>query len=146
GTGLGVSGLIPADDRWIALSSEGGHASFAPMDEREDLVMQYARKKWPHVSFERVCAGPGIEIVYRAHEGDALALEAVDVFCAILGTFAGNLAVTLGALGGVYIGGGVVLKLGELFLKSRFGERFESKGRFFDYCANVPTYLITADY
>jgi glucokinase len=68
------------------------------------------------------------------------------VFCAILGTFAGNLAVTLGALGGVYIGGGVVLKLGELFLKSRFRERFESKGRFSDYCANVPTYLITADY
>ncbi|MEX3606363.1 MAG: bifunctional transcriptional regulator/glucokinase [Burkholderia sp.] len=168
GTGLGVSGLIPTDDRWIALSSEGGHASFAPMDEREDLVMQYARKKWPHVSFERVCAGPGIEIVYRAlagrdkkrmpanfgtpeivdraHEGDALALEAVDVFCAILGTFAGNLAITLGALGGVYIGGGVVLKLGELFLKSRFREHFESKGRFSDYCANVPTYLITADY
>ncbi|KAF1010341.1 MAG: Glucokinase [Burkholderia gladioli] len=168
GTGLGVSGLIPVDDRWIALGSEGGHASFSPMDEREDLVMQYARKKWLHVSFERVCAGPGIEIVYRAlagrykkcvpanfgtpeiveraHKDDAFALEAVDVFCAILGTFAGNLAVTLGALGGVYIGGGVVPKLGDLFLKSRFRERFEFKGRFSDYCANVPTYLIRADY
>src|SRR6201996_7125699 len=65
GTGLGVSGLIPADDRWIALGSEGGHATFAPADEREDLVLQYARKKWSHVSFERVSAGPGIEVIYR---------------------------------------------------------------------------------
>ena len=168
GTGLGVSGLIPADDRWIALGSEGGHASFAPMDEREDLVMQYARKKWPHVSFERVAAGPGIELIYRAlaardkkrvaptvdpayvveraHAGDALALEAVECFCGILGSFAGNLAVTLGALGGIYIGGGVVLKLGDLFLRSSFRERFEAKGRFKPYLANVPTYIITAEY
>src|ERR1700736_127884 len=66
GTGLGVSGLIPTDDRWIALGSEGGHASFAPCDEREDIVLRFARKKWPHVSFERVAAGPGIELIYRA--------------------------------------------------------------------------------
>src|ERR1700761_523059 len=66
GTGMGVSGLIPADDRWIALGSEGGHATFAPADEREDIVLQYARKKWSHVSFERVAAGPGIEVIYRA--------------------------------------------------------------------------------
>ncbi|MGN6652440.1 bifunctional transcriptional regulator/glucokinase [Trinickia sp.] len=168
GTGLGVSGLIPADDRWIALGSEGGHATFAPMDEREDIVLHYARKKWPHVSFERVAAGPGIELIYRAlaardkkrvaptvdpayvvdraHAGDALALEAVECFCGILGTFAGNLAVTLGALGGMYIGGGVVLKLGDLFLRSSFRQRFEAKGRFQPYLANVPTYVITAEY
>lgn len=168
GTGLGVSGLIPADDRWIALGSEGGHASFAPQDEREDLVLQYARKKFPHVSFERICAGPGIELIYRAlaardkkrvaasvdtphvveraHAGDPLALEAIECFCGILGAFAGSLALTLGALGGVYIGGGVALKLGELFTRSSFRERFEAKGRFAHYLSNVPTYLITAEY
>jgi glucokinase len=168
GTGLGVSGLIPADDRWIALGSEGGHASFAPSDEREDLVLQYARKKWAHVSFERVAAGPGIELIYRALatrdkkrvpssldtaeavnralEGEPLAAEAVDCFCGILGTFAGNIAVTLGALGGIYIGGGVVPKLGELFARSSFRQRFEAKGRFEAYLANVPTYVITAEY
>jgi len=168
GTGLGVSGLIPADDRWIALGSEGGHASFAPSDEREDIVLHYARKKWSHVSFERVAAGPGIELIYRALaardkkrvgatldpaevvsralEGDPLAAESVDCFCGILGTFAGNIAVTLGALGGIYIGGGVVLKLGEFFARSRFRERFEAKGRFEPYLANVPTYVITAEY
>ena len=168
GTGLGVSGLIPADDRWIALGSEGGHASFSPQDEREDLVLQFARKKWPHVSFERVCAGPGLELIYRAlaardkkrisanldtpdivkraHEGEALAAEAVECFCGILGSFAGNIAVTLGALGGIYIGGGVVPRLGELFTRSSFRARFEAKGRFEQYLANVPTYVITAEY
>jgi glucokinase len=168
GTGMGVSGLIPADDRWIALGSEGGHASFAPSDEREDLVLQYARKKWSHVSFERVAAGPGIEIIYRALaardkkrvastldvseiskrglEGDPLAAETLDVFCGILGTFAGNIAVTLGALGGIYIGGGVVPRLGEFFAKSSFRQRFEAKGRFEDYLKNVPTFVITAEY
>jgi glucokinase len=168
GTGLGVSGLIPTDDHWIALGSEGGHASFAPQDEREDLVLQYARKKWPHVSFERVCAGPGLELIYRAlaardkkrvasslepadivqraKDADELALEAVNCFCAILGTFAGNIAVTLGALGGIYIGGGVVPHLGTLFQASPFRRRFEAKGRFEAYLANIPTFVITAEY
>jgi glucokinase len=168
GTGLGVSGLIPADDRWIALGSEGGHATFAPSNEREDLVMRFARTKFSHVSFERVSAGPGLLLIYqalaerdgvsvpddlesasitqRAHDGEALALEAVNCFCGILGTFAGNIAVTLGALGGIFIGGGVVLKLGELFTKSPFRERFEAKGRFQQYLSSVPTFIITAEY
>jgi glucokinase len=168
GTGLGVSGLIPADDRWIALGSEGGHATFSPFDEREDVVMRYARRKFPHVSFERVCAGQGLELIYRALaerdnvtvsetftaadvtnralQGEALALEVVNCFCAILGTFSGNIAVTLGALGGIYIGGGIVLKLGELFHKSPFRERFEAKGRFQQYLSGIPTYIITAEY
>jgi glucokinase len=168
GTGLGVSGLIPADDRWIALGSEGGHSTFAPSDEREDIVMQYARKKWSHVSFERVAAGPGLELIYRALaardkkrvaasvdtsevarralEGEPLAAETVDCFCGILGTFAGNIAVTLGSLGGIYIGGGVVPRLGELFARSSFRQRFEAKGRFEAYLSNVPTYVITAQY
>lgn len=168
GTGLGVSGLIPADDRWIALGSEGGHATFSPFDEREDLVMRFARRKFPHVSFERVCAGQGLELIYRAlaerdavsvaesfsaadvtHralDGEALALETVNCFCAILGTFAVNIAVTLGALGGIFIGGGIVLKLGELFHKSPFRERFEAKGRFQQYLAGIPTFIITAEY
>ena len=167
GTGLGVSGLIPADDRWFALGSEGGHTSFAPSDEREDYILSYARKQWSHVSFERVAAGPGITLIYRALAarakqkidesletaaivklalaGDALAAETLDCFCGILGGFAGNIAVTMGALGGIYIGGGVVPRLGEFFAKSSFRERFEAKGRFETYLKDVPTYVITAD-
>jgi glucokinase len=115
-----------------------------------------------------VAAGPGIEVIYRALagrdkkrvaanvdtvevvkralEGEPLAAESVDVFCGILGTFAGNIAVTLGALGGIYIGGGVVPRLGEFFSRSSFRKRFEAKGRFEAYLQNVPTYVITAEY
>src|SRR5581483_10397967 len=104
-----------------------------------------------HVSCERVAAGPGSEVIHRALAGrdkkrvaanidtieivkraldrEPLAAEALDVFCGILGTFAGNIAVTLGALGGIYIGGGVVPRLGEFFARSSFRQRFEAKGR-----------------
>jgi len=169
GTGLGVSGLIPTDDRWLALGSEGGHASFAPSDEREDYILSYARKQWTHVSFERVAAGPGIGLIYRALAaqakkrgaaatletpavvklalaGDPLAREALDCFCGVLGTFAGNVAMTLGALGGIYIGGGVVPRLGEFFVQSSFRQRFEAKGRVAAYLKDVPTYLITIEH
>ena len=168
GTGLGVSGLIPAGDRWIALRSEGGHVSFAPADAREDSVLAYARETWEHVSFERVASGPGLEVIYRALAriepqrpapggdsaeiarlalaGDGLALETVECFCGILGGFAGDVALTLGAMGGVFIGGGVIAHLGELFTSSPFRRRFEAKGRFSSYLRGIPTFVITAAY
>jgi glucokinase len=60
----------------------------------------------------------------------------------MLGTIAGNLALTLGARGGIYIGGGIVPKLGDAFAQSKFRERFEAKGRFRAYLALIPTYVI----
>lgn len=167
GTGLGVSGLIPAGDRWVTLGSEGGHVSFAPGDEREIFVLQYAWREWSHVSAERLISGPGMELVHRALAeragvvleqpltaakivaralagDDPLCAEVVDCFCAMLGTVAADVAVTLGAVGGIYIGGGIVPRLGDLFLRSPFRRRFENKGRFADYLARIPTYVITA--
>ncbi|RQS03118.1 glucokinase [Burkholderia sp. Bp9002] len=165
GTGLGVAALVRAGDAWVPLSGEGGHASFAPADEREDHVLRHARTRWPHVSFERLAAGPGIAVIHtalaardaraaretdsaaiigRALAGDARCIATLDCFCGMLGTFAGNLALTLGATGGIYIGGGVVPRLGALFDASPFRARFEAKGRFADYLAKIPTFLITA--
>jgi glucokinase len=166
GSGLGVSGLIPADDGWVALGTEGGHASFAPRDERELAILRFAWKHYPHVSFERLLSGPGIELIHRAlaeragiytqglsapeitrralDGSDALCRETLEAFCAMLGTAAGNLAVTLGALGGIYIGGSIVPRLGSWFDGSPFRARFEDKGRFGDYLATIPTYVITA--
>ena len=168
GSGLGVSGLIPAGEGWIALGTEGGHTSFAPRDERELAILRHAWKTFDHVSFERLVSGPGLELIYRAlaeHQGmavaplqapaitqraleqqDALCLEALEVFCNLLGTAAANLAVTLGALGGIYIGGGIVPRLGEYFDRSGFRARFEDKGRFRDYVAAIPTFVITAEH
>ncbi|MFZ6675950.1 glucokinase [Undibacterium sp. Xuan67W] len=168
GSGLGVSGLIPAGDGWISLGSEGGHTSFSPRDEREIAVLRYVWKHFEHVSFERLVSGPGLELIYRAlaelagvaplaltapditqralDETDAVCVDTLDVFCAMLGTAAANLAVTLGALGGIYIGGGIVPRLGTYFDVSRFRSRFEDKGRFSRYVAAIPTFVITAEH
>jgi len=168
GTGLGVSGLIPAGGNWTALNSEGGHVTFAPANELEVAILQYAWREFEHVSAERFLSGAGVELIYRALAhvqgkvsenlsapeisrralaGEcALSDQVVDVFCGMLGCAAGNLAVTLGAQGGVYIGGGIVPRLGERFASSPFRQRFEQKGRFASYLAQVPTYVITAEY
>jgi len=170
GTGLGVSGLIPAPDGkgWTALRSEGGHVTFSPANETEVAILQFAWREFEHVSAERLLSGAGVELIYRAlahHRGVAaepldapeisrralagecaLCDEVVEAFCGMLGTVAGNLAVTLGAQGGVYIGGGIVPRLGERFERSCFRRRFEQKGRFAAYLAAVPTYVITAEY
>ena len=167
GTGLGVSGLIPCGSSWTALRSEGGHVSFSPVNETEVAILQYAWREFEHVSSERLLSGAGVELIYRALSDragrpDALAApeisrralsgecalcdEVLEAFCGMLGTAAGNLAITLGAQGGVYIGGGIVPRLGERFLDSSFRRRFEQKGRFSSYLAQVPTYVITADY
>ena len=167
GTGLGVSGLIPAGDHWIPLQGEGGHVTLSVTNEREVAVLQQLQQRFSHVSAERVISGPGLvtlydalcgvegvvpevltppEITRRAKEGTCrLCLETVSMFCALLGTLTGNLVLTLGALGGAYIGGGIAPGLGSMFTSSRFRDRFEDKGRFTDYLARVPTYVIRAE-
>ena len=167
GAGLGVSGLIPAAEGWVALGTEGGHTSFSPRDEREIAILRYGLQTYSHFSHERLLSGPGLALIHRAlrhHAGlpeqtlappeitrraldgsDALCVETLDAFCAVLGNVAGNLAVTLGAMGGIYIGGGIVPRLGQYFDRSPFRSRFEDKGRFTDYVKVIPTYVITAE-
>jgi glucokinase len=169
GTGLGVSGGIPTVDGFVTLGSEGGHVNFAPSDEREFAILRTAWREWDHVSNERLISGPGMEIIYRAlaerngakasgpapardsaaiiaaalEDKDALCLEVLECFCGMLGGAAANLAVTLGAFGGIFIGGGIVPRLGEWFRSSPFRARFEAKGRFSGYIADIPTYVIS---
>lgn len=167
GTGLGVSGLVPAGEHWIPLQGEGGHVTLSVMNEREIGVLQQLHQRFTHVSAERVVSGPGLvnlydaicglegvvpqvltppEITRRAREGSCkLCLEALSMFCALLGTLAGNLTLTLGAVGGCYIGGGIVPGLGNFFASSHFRDRFEDKGRFADYLSRVPTYVIRTE-
>jgi glucokinase len=164
GTGLGVSGVIPTVDGFVTLGSEGGHVNFAPADEREFAILQYAWREWQHVSNERLISGPGMEIIYRAlaerngvdaaarnaadivnaalELNDPLCLEVLECFAGMLGGAAANLAVTLGAFGGIFIGGGIVPRVAQWFATSPFRARFEAKGRFSDYLAQIPTYVI----
>jgi glucokinase len=164
GTGLGVSGLIPAGEHWIPLQGEGGHVTLSVMNEREIAVLKQLHQRFSHVSAERVLCGSGLVNLYdalcalegvvpdpltppdvtrRATEASCrICLEAVGMFCALLGTLAGNLVLTLGASGGLYIGGGIVPQLRRLFISSPFRDRFEDKGRYAEFLASVPTYII----
>jgi glucokinase len=127
-------------------------------------VLDRLRDSFGHVSAERVLSGPGLVNVHQALmqtagatpvsytpeqitdpslcESDPYCREAVEMFCAILGTVAGNLALTIGAQGGIYIAGGIVPKLGDRFAQSQFRKRFEDKGRLQPYLARIPTFVI----
>jgi glucokinase len=165
GSGLGVSGLLTGRSGRIALAGEGGHATMAAATERESTVLDRLRQQFDHVSAERVLSGPGLVNLYNglaALDGvpsrgytpaqitdpatgaaDPLCAEATAMFCAMLGTVAGDLALTLGARGGVYIAGGIVPRLGARFAASPFRQRFEAKGRFSAYLAAIPTHVVT---
>lgn len=165
GTGLGVSGLIPdANGKYTALAGEGGHVSFSPFDHTEIHIWQYANAKYGHVSAERFLSGAGLTLIYRALadrqdiEPDPLtpaeistaalsgtsplARLSLDIFCAMLGTVSSNLALTLGARGGVYLCGGIIPRFIDYFKNSPFRTRFESKGRFEGYLAAIPVYIV----
>ena len=165
GSGLGVSGLVKCGSGWQALTGEGGHATMAPASDRESAALDHMRRHFDHVSAERVLSGPGLVNLYNAlaaldgvpsrgyapaqitdlalRDADPLCAETVRLFCAMLGTMASNLALTLGALGGIYVAGGIVPRLGPFFAASPFRERFEAKGRFRDYMVAIPTYVVT---
>lgn len=166
GTGLGVSGLIPAAGGWVALSGEGGHVTLAPSNDKEATIISLIRQQQGHVSAERLVSGFGLcnlylalsslagqradevrpeEVSARAHQGDEVAKAALVHFFAFLGTTAGNLALTLGARGGVYVAGGITPRLQDAFAESDFRGKFERKGRYQDYMETIPTYLVTED-
>ncbi|MEQ1681999.1 MAG: glucokinase [Burkholderiaceae bacterium] len=167
GTGLGVSGLVPQGaGRWSAISGEGGHVTLAATDDHEAAILAVLRQRFGHVSAERVLSGAGLVNLYGAlcnlngtaeralspsdvtgaalDSSDALCVQAVQRFTAFLGNIAGNLALTLGAHGGVYVGGGIVPRLGGHFDGVLFRGHFEAKGRFADYLKLMPTSVITA--
>lgn len=165
GTGLGMAGMVPSGLGWIPLNSEGGHVTMPATTEREFAVLSLIREQFGHASAERVISGPGLVNMVRALaqlEGQpvdasltppqcteralsgtcALSMEALELFCGMLGVIAGNLALTLNARGGIYIAGGIVPQLGMAFYESVFRARFEDKGRFGAFLATVPTYAI----
>lgn len=167
GTGLGVASCVPVlDGDWIALAAEGGHATAAPADELESDVLRVLRREHAHVSAERVLSGLGLPLLHRAlcivrgapsespspqeitrralEDSDAAALATLDLFFAMLGGFAGNVALTVGARGGVFVAGGIAQKLADQLVASRFRERFEAKGRLAGYLSRIATGVVTA--
>jgi glucokinase len=166
GTGLGVALCVPSNGRWLAVATEGGHSTAVAGDDFEAEVLRRVRSDFRHVSAERLLSGIGLPVLYRAiaqirgsdvlelsaeqisrgaqDDSDATCVATLDTFFSMLGTFAGNVAITTGARGGVFIAGGIAQRLADRFERSRFRERFEHKGRYRDYMAAIPTRLITA--
>jgi glucokinase len=164
GTGLGVAGLIRCGGKWTPIAGEGGHATLAPMDSREAAIIDILRRQYAHVSAERVLSGPGLVNLYDAlcelagkpaapltperitdlYPGcDPQCRETVMMFFGMLGTFAGSVALTFGARGGVYVMGGIVPKILGTFVQSSFRERFEFRGRYRAYLSEIPTFVVT---
>ncbi len=168
GTGLGVAGLLPAGAAQLPVVGEGGHVTLAAQDDAEDAVLRVLRRRFGHVSAERALSGPGLVNLYLAccetagrtpmaldagdvtqhalNDDDPQCRRAVEMFFAFLGSTAGNLALTLGAFGGVYVGGGIAPRLLALMEASPFRARFEAKGRFSDYLREIPTWVIASDF
>lgn len=168
GTGLGVaSAVFDGRGGWIGMPGEGGHVDLAATNEREIAIVFHLIREHGHVSVERVLSGPGLETLYlaiasldglklnakpMAHDiaaaarkgNDTAAVEAVALFTGWLGSVAGNLALSLGTQGGVYIAGGIVPQWGDLFDAKLFRRRFEAKGRMRGFLTPIPSYIVTA--
>lgn len=165
GTGLGVAGLFPGQHDWIPLTTEGGHVTFAPTDEREQNLLRYFHSRYGRVSVERLLCGQGLLDLYRAHAslkganpryntpaevtgaaraGDQIAEDTLQRFLKILGDVCGDAALTVGARGGVYLCGGIIPRLLDWLPNSRFLEAFTNKGRMSAYNAGIPIWVVTA--
>jgi glucokinase len=164
GTGLGVSCYVPAAGRGWVLPSEGGHVTLPSTSAREDLVIERLRERFGYVSSEHAVSGMGLEHLYqaiaaiadvdvperRAADITRAALDgtcptsrtALDLFCAFLGSIAGDVALTFGARGGVYIAGGIAPRIIDFLERSEFRARFEAKGRSRSYVESIPTHVI----
>lgn len=170
GTGLGVAALVfDGTGNPIVVPTEGGHMTMHAHTPRQFAIIEHLKKtKYSHVSVERLVSGKGILNLYQAIcalDGKAApkndpaeitdaalkgscptCVEVLDLFCFLLGSVAGNYALSLGAFGGIYIAGGIVPKLGGWFKTSSFYEGFVSKGRYKDYLSAIPVFVITHDY
>ncbi|MDB5477419.1 MAG: glk [Phenylobacterium sp.] len=167
GTGFGVAGLARGPLGDLAIATEGGHAGFAPTDEVEVEVWRRMHAKHGRVSIERLLSGSGLFELYgilceigqsagtcgdemavmeAAAAGDRQAALALDRFCAILGSVAGDLALSFGARGGVFVSGGIAPRMAERLAAGPFRERFEAKGRLREFVAEIPTALVLHPY
>lgn len=164
GTGLGMAGIVHRGDAITVVPTEGGHASLPGTTPREDAVIACLRQRFGHASAERALSGPGLENLHAAiaavdgvtvpartaAEITGLALQgrcpvcvaALDMFCAMLGTVAGDLALMFRARGGVYIAGGIGPRIVDKLAASEFLARFRDKGRFHGYLERIPVTVI----
>ncbi len=158
GTGLGEGFLFWEVDRYRAHPSEGGHVSFAAETPRQATLGAFLAQRYGRVSYERVLSGPGLASVYEFVSGrvedpaaiserglagtDPHAVEALDLFAAVYGAQAGNLALTVLATGGVYLCGGIAPRLIAKLGDGTFINAFNGKGRLAPVMARMPVRVV----
>lgn len=167
GTGLGLGLLIPHGGNILVVETEGGHAGFAPRTGQEVAVGKFIADEYGYVSWERLLSGRGLVNIHRALcaqaglpwsgerpediTASALADPAsmcgrvVDLFCACLGAFAGDVAVLSGARSGVYLAGGILPRIRVLLENSPFLQRFSRRGPMTRYAEAIPVKLLLTD-
>lgn len=161
GTGLGQAGLYWDGGRHHPFATEGGHADFAALDDVQAELRRVLAADFGRVSYERVCSGMGLANIYRfltgaerdpaAISGDALegtdeaAVKALDLMVDIYGAQAGNLALTMMATGGIYLGGGIAPKILPKLEDGAFMRAFVDKGRLSPLLERIPVRVILND-
>lgn len=165
GTGLGLAALAFSDAGPVTIETEGGHAHYAPTNKTEMAIVEFLLTKYPRVSNERLISGMGLENIYHAltaiagnektltaaeistaalAKSDPICERALAQFCAGFGSYAGDVALALGAKGGLYITGGIVPRFIDYFQQSDFRTRFEDKARLSGFVETIPTYVVVA--
>lgn len=171
GTGLGQAILVWQGDHYEVMSTEGGHADFAPVDEVQIGLWRSLHAQYGHVSYERLLSGQGIANIFQHLAGsaapsadllsamhgadpaavisefglsgrDPVAQATLDLFAAIYGQQAGNLALTTLAEGGVYIAGGIAPKLIRKLKEGAFMQAFRAKGRFQEWLSGLQVAVV----
>ena len=164
GSGLGMAGLIPSDRGWRPVASEGGHADLAPGSPLEQELLGVLQRRHGHVCWETVVSGPGLTRLHQAvaelwgasaealsparisalgvSVEDPLCHQTLEIFFGLLGSAAGNLALTFCATGGLYIGGGIIPQLADFASTSPLRRRFEERGELSGYVEPIPIYLM----
>lgn len=164
GTGLGMACVVIGPAGRCVVTSEGGHASLAGTSDREDRLIAILRRRFGRASAERILSGLGLVNLHQAiselegsdsprltpsgvteaafNGSSPICRATIDAFCSFLGAVAGDVALTFGARGGVYIGGGIVPRFVDHLSRSTFREQFVSKGRMRSYLERVPTRII----
>ncbi len=165
GTGLGVSGLLPNKNSWIPIQGEGGHVRYGAYDDHEYQLFKILAPNDQYVSAEKLLNGRGLVRLYNAKAklngqpalygdppgivsqalsgSDSLCVETLTLYCGILGDVAGDIALLLGARGGLYIGGGVVGHIQPFLLSNEtFRQRFQDKGAQAKMVEQIPAFII----
>lgn len=164
GTGLGVSPVVSEGAAFKPQASEAGHMDFAPMNTSQVELLKWLWPIWPHVSYERILSGAGLETLYAfyaglshhnhqawlkagaiqqlAEQGDLMAQKTIETFVEVYGAYIGNLILLWPSYGGVYIAGGIASKIEPWMRQSGFLDAMHQKGRMREFVQKTPVYLV----